>query len=79
MGYRGKGQGAASQYLVRKRGEVFSDRITASERSRLEPPDDVVDGGAHYEVFLLQAEGFSLEELKGGRGSLLLKSSLKDV
>lgn len=50
-------------YLVWERIEAGPHWVAAAKLGRLEAPDDVLQGGSHHEVLLLQPQLLSLKEL----------------
>ena len=50
-------------YLFREGLERGSDGIATAKAGRLEPAHDVLEGGGHQEIFLLQSQLLALEKL----------------
>lgn len=59
-------------YLIGEGIEVCAHRITAAELGGLEAPDDVLEGGSHHEVLLLQPKLLPFEELREVQGRVQL-------
>lgn len=54
-------------YLIRKSSEVGAHNLSGAEFGGLKAADDVLEGGSHYKVFLLQTQLLPLKELQGSR------------
>lgn len=53
-----------SPHLLGECVKRCTDRVTASKLGRLEPSDDVLQGGGYQEIFLLQPQLLTDEELQ---------------
>lgn len=54
---------AGPWYLIGKGIEACAHGVAAAELGGLEAADDVLEGGGHYEVLLLQTQLLALKEL----------------
>jgi len=64
-------------YLFREGLERGSDGIATAKAGRLEPAHDVLKGGGHQEVLLLQSQLLTLEKLAEQYKSVIEKYKLR--
>lgn len=55
------------EYLVWEGIEGGANGVTATELGGFEAPNDVLQGGGHHKVLLLQSQLFTFEELRRGK------------
>lgn len=59
-------------YLIRKSSEVSAHNLSGAKFGGLKAADDVLEGGSHYKVLLLQTQLLPLKELQRSREMCVL-------
>ena len=63
-GFREGLGGVPASYLVGQRAQVHAHKLGGAELGGFEAPDDVLEGGGHHKVLLLQTQLLALKELE---------------